>query len=898
MAYEDYGYDPMGNVTGYVDQAAEAQALLEEERKRKEEERLRKENEKLAKERDNLAVHKQEVTTYANGSKTITNVAELPATANAPGRPNVRPVVPQGVRTQTNEFGGVDAAVERERRMNQQGQPRQLPRAPVTPQASQSVTPVAPDAIFQNQLQAESGNRQTDRRGQIMTSNKGALGIAQIMPATAMQPGYGVPDIFTLAQQRGIPVPDRSEATARQLLANKELNQEFGRNYSTAMRQRFGDQAGVAGYNMGPGAVERNMNRNQGQFNVAQAPQETQDYLGKVMRGVGNVVSGLIPSAQAAPAPNFPRPQAFPEPGVAVATGRGVEGTTSLPESPVAPDDSIINNQVADYERRQAEAQAQGPVDPNKIDYSLATGQGAPGIKMPGMKPTGVESSAPAIESYQKIQDNPMELMKLGVSDDPNTPSWIKDRARNRAADIVQQQRLMEKAQEQGSRMTPTETAKVLRKKSDEGSAVKLWMYKMLRMDGLAAEESDKLGFGREVAIMGNDNKAYLIKIGESGKPLSGYNPDTQKDLTQDELIKIAAGASAQKGAEVEAGTYMDPTGTVPGNWVLERKPGGSQYRQVGTGKIATEAQANSLRKTGVGGTLADQLASQRQKLQEQTRFLAPQEALKFYGKFDAENNTRFAEEYKANNPQYFTPEGTLKPGVVQGQKQAEPQAPAVPTGQAQLAPVNPNAPAPAPAPASAQKPQSPADIVAERERKKKDEEVERGARKDIITEAAKEVAKSADTQNLLKSINKVTGLIDSGEHNVGSVLSGVVGRGPIAQAIGSQFETKDARNTKIIMDTVQKLAADGLKTLGSNPSTVDLEFWTRFKPDASSDPEFVKEWIETRSADLKRRLGYAEAQVGAGGGAGVAPAVGETPQSPADKARAELERRKREKKN
>jgi hypothetical protein len=73
-------------------------------------------------------------------------------------------------------------------------------------------------------------------------------------------------------------------------------------------------------------------------------------------------------------------------------------------------------------------------------------------------------------------------------------------------------------------------------------------------------------------------------------------------------------------------------------------------------------------------------------------------------------------------------------------------------------------------------------------------------------------------------------------------------------------------------MDTVQKLAADGLKTLGSNPSTVDLEFWTKFKPDASSDPQFVKEWIESRSADLKRRLGYAGTQQGLGGRGGVAP--------------------------
>jgi hypothetical protein len=148
-------------------------------------------------------------------------------------------------------------------------------------------------------------------------------------------------------------------------------------------------------------------------------------------------------------------------------------------------------------------------------------------------------------------------------------------------------------------------------------------------------------------------------------------------------------------------------------------------------------------------------------------------------------------------------------------------------------------------------------------------------AAKQIATDAAKNVAVSADTQNLINDIdNKVIPLLDSGEHNIGSNLSVFAGRGPIAQAIGKEFETTHAKNTKTIMDTVNKLAADGLKVLGTNPSTVDLEFWTKYKPDANSDPDFVKEWVETRSADLKRRLGYSEKQVGAGGSAGVAPPV------------------------
>ena len=522
MAYEDYGYDPMGNTTGYVDQEAQAIALREEEeKKRKEaEERARKENERLAKERDNLAVHKQEVTTYANGSKTITNVAEIPGTANAPGRPNVKPVAPQG----------------------------QQPRAPVTA--------VAPDDIFQNQLRAESGNRQTDRSGQIMTSPKGALGIAQIMPATAMQPGYGVPDIFTLAQQRGIEVPDRSEATARQLLANKDLNQAFGQNYSTAMRQRFGDSAGVAAYNAGPGAVERNMGRNQGQFNVAQAPQETQGYLDKVMRGVGNVVNTIIPSAQASTLQQPPANvgssgfQAYDRnrPGNAAFEGAppfqgqtdefgGMEEPRMEPVAPQAPDTQPFQGQTNEFGGMEEPRLA--PRAPNSFDEF--------GTPVYSEKQATLDTH---LNAYGAGQDDPISLMRMGSSDDPSIPDWLKERSRHRAADLVNEQRGLVKAKETVATMSPEQTAKVLRKKTDEGSAIKMFIYNMLGMTLNAYQEADKLGLGKETAVIGSDGKPYLIKTGFNGKPLSGYNPETQKDLTEDELITVAAGATDMKNTK------------------------------------------------------------------------------------------------------------------------------------------------------------------------------------------------------------------------------------------------------------------------------------------------------------------------------------------------------------
>lgn len=158
--------------------------------------------------------------------------------------------------------------------------------------------------------------------------------------------------------------------------------------------------------------------------------------------------------------------------------------------------------------------------------------------------------------------------------------------------------------------------------------------------------------------------------------------------------------------------------------------------------------------------------------------------------------------------------------------------------------------------------------------RQELERQIEEEKRKTIQKPAAEQIAVSADTQNMLNSISKVVKTLDSGKHNIGSAAAVVVGRGPVAQAIGEQFETKDAKNTKLILDTVNKLAAEGLKVLGSNPSGPDLKFWTENKPNGSTDPDVMKEWVESRAADIKRRLNYAEKQVGAGGRAGTAPPV------------------------
>jgi len=94
-------------------------------------------------------------------------------------------------------------------------------------------------------------------------SPKGATGLMQIMPSTAVDPGFGVPSIFTIAKSRGVELPDVSKMdpkertkVAQSLLNNPELNAEFGSRYRAGMERRFGTpELAAAAYNAGPGRV-------------------------------------------------------------------------------------------------------------------------------------------------------------------------------------------------------------------------------------------------------------------------------------------------------------------------------------------------------------------------------------------------------------------------------------------------------------------------------------------------------------------------------------------------------------------------------------------------------------------------------------------------------------------
>lgn len=188
--------------------------------------------------------------------------------------------------------------------------------APVAPETAPAVPAAAPAAapgaqewspeLIQSVIAAESGGNPA------AVSPKGAGGLMQIMPDTARDPGYGVPNIYQTAEAQGL-APPPADATDEQMTAwladpaNVGANKAFGEAYLKAMVDAQGGDVrkGLAAYNAGPGAVQ--------QHGGVPPFAETQAYVDKIAGPAG----GSVAVAQ-----NLPKPGAQPAPQAAPGVGR------------------------------------------------------------------------------------------------------------------------------------------------------------------------------------------------------------------------------------------------------------------------------------------------------------------------------------------------------------------------------------------------------------------------------------------------------------------------------------------------------------------------------------------------------------------------------------------------
>lgn len=116
------------------------------------------------------------------------------------------------------------------------------------------------------------GRGDYDKDGKPLTSRAGAKYAMQVLDATARSPGYGV-------------TPAKADTP-------EEYNR-VGREYALALRAKYGDEGGLAAYNMGPGAYEAY------KAGKLRMPGETRNYISGVAGGAAP--RGPAQAAAAAP---------------------------------------------------------------------------------------------------------------------------------------------------------------------------------------------------------------------------------------------------------------------------------------------------------------------------------------------------------------------------------------------------------------------------------------------------------------------------------------------------------------------------------------------------------------------------------------------------------------------
>jgi len=331
-------------------------------------------------------------------------------------------------------------------------------------------------------------------------------------------------------------------------------------------------------------------------------------------------------------------------------------------------------------------------------------------------------SSQAFIEQYQTNQNDPAALMKMGT--DENVPEQLRDRARNRAADLITQQREQSKAQADLATKSPTDLARMMTERKKDGSWGKYILFGALGMTALRDEEAGKLGIGTDKIVTGADGKGYLIKIGANGAPIEGFN-DQGKALTPEELITAAAGAGAGK-VTTSAEQFQDKDGNIYRTQSDEK--GRLVTRNVVTNEVYKGDPTKLTRVRDVAGQAADERkqAFKRENLtaEQANRLQVLQQGLAndlskatFKDRLDIFSNYNKALQAEGLPTLTMQEMGLSPDGSLAGQRmqvQAAPQpaggqpaAPAVPQQPQAGQQLQPAVPGQAPAPVVQQRPQA-----------------------------------------------------------------------------------------------------------------------------------------------------------------------------------------------
>ena len=162
------------------------------------------------------------------------------------------------------------------------------------------------DELMERLIIRESSGEHLDSEGNLTRSNAGALGITQIMPATALSPGFGVSSLVsdpavrarlhTLYNEATNGGLSREERNATMDVFNQEMEEylatvpqedfvRFGEEYLRGLLSHYGDVTpALAAYNWGAGNVDKAMYE-YGDDWLSNAPAETRNYVQAILDG-------------------------------------------------------------------------------------------------------------------------------------------------------------------------------------------------------------------------------------------------------------------------------------------------------------------------------------------------------------------------------------------------------------------------------------------------------------------------------------------------------------------------------------------------------------------------------------------------------------------------------------
>jgi len=235
--------------------------------------------------------------------------------------------------------------------------------------------------------------------------------------------------------------------------------------------------------------------------------------------------------------------------GASASSGAAQAQTAPQPQQqmgPISPEQVDQQAQILTQQLQQlAESQKQTP-PPNSFDE----------FGTPVFSPQQANLDM-HLNNYQSIQESPDQLLNL--SKDPTLPEWLKDRSRNRAADLIIEQRQDARAQKEVEDLDENKIARLLRERKGEGSRLKGMLYAAFGLTDLANEEKYKLGIGSDKADTIN-GEPVVIKVAANGKAIDGISAVTGKELSAKEIAMYNAnlGGALGKGASVSAEVYVD----------------------------------------------------------------------------------------------------------------------------------------------------------------------------------------------------------------------------------------------------------------------------------------------------------------------------------------------------